>query len=428
MFKKIKNKVLDGGLTSFKVGFFLAIRQIRRSSKWTNTLVVCVMTLTFLNLVVVNGILVGLLEGAVEAIKTHYIGDLFITSLRQKNYVEQAPKILAFTRNIPGVEAITARYITSGIIEADYKTQKKKPTDKGEEVVATFAGINPLDEESVTGLSTLLVEGEYLKVDDYDKVLVGGMLLRKYLDFDSPSFPVLKDVEIGKKIRVTVNGNSREVTVVGIIKSKVDEIDRRVFFNDTQLRGLIGKPEYGAGEISIRLSPTADSTAIKNLLLNEGFGSLATIQTRDEAEPKFIKDMKKTFGMLGTAISSIGLVVAAITIFIVIFINAITRRKFIGILKGIGISPTAIEWAYVFQAIIYAIIGTTLGAIFVFGFLKPYMYVHPINFPFGDGILVATAGDTAIRAAVLMLATLVAGYIPVRLITKQNTLDAILNR
>ena len=309
MFKKIKNKVLDGGLTSFKEGFFLAIRQIRRSSKWTNTLVVCVMTLTFLNLVVVNGILVGLLEGAVEAIKTHYIGDLFITSLRQKNYVEQAPKILAFTRNIPGVEAITARYITSGIIEADYKTQKKKPTDKGEEVVATFAGINPLDEESVTGLSTLLVEGEYLKVDDYDKVLIGGMLLRKYLDFDSPSFPVLKDVEIGKKIRVTVNGNSREVTVVGIIKSKVDEIDRRVFFNDTQLRGLIGKPEYGAGEISIRLSPTADSTAIKNLLLNEGFGSLATIQTRDEAEPKFIKDMKKTFGMLGTAISSIGLVV-----------------------------------------------------------------------------------------------------------------------
>ena len=67
--------------------------------------------------------------------------------------------------------------------------------------MATFAGINPLDEESVTGLSTLLVEGEYLKVDDYDKVLIGGMLLRKYLDFDSPSFPVLKDVEIGKKIK-----------------------------------------------------------------------------------------------------------------------------------------------------------------------------------------------------------------------------------
>ena len=37
------------------------------------------------------------------------------------------------------------------------------------------------------------------------------------------------------------------------------------------------------------------------------------------------------------------LVVASITIFIVIFINAITRRKFIGILQGIGISGEAIE-------------------------------------------------------------------------------------
>lgn len=428
MFLKIKNKVLDGGLTSFKVGFFLAIRQIRRTSKWTNILVICVMTLTFLNLIVVNGILVGLIEGAVEAIKTHYIGDIFITSLREKNYVEQSSSIIAYAKNIPNITDISSRYLIPGKIEAEYKIPKKKVTDKGEEVGTTFAGIDPVAEEKVSDLANLLVEGEYLEPDDYDKVLVGGMLLRKYLDFDSPSFPVLKNVEIGSKIRITVGENSREVTVKGIVKSKVDEIDRRVFFTDTQLRSLIGKPDHGPGEISMRLSPSTDPNAIKTLLTNEGFNNLATIQTQDEAEPKFIKDMKETFSMLGTAISSIGLIVAAITIFIVIFINAITRRKFIGILKGIGIKATAIEWAYVFQAIIYAIIGTTLGIAIVFGFLKPYIDANPIDFPFADGILVATTTDTAIRVIVLMIATLIAGYIPVRLITKQNTLDAILNR
>lgn len=428
MFNKIKNKVLDGGLTSFKVGFFLAIRQIRRTSKWTNALVICVMTLTFLNLIVVNGILVGLIEGAVEAIKTHYIGDVFITSLREKNHIEQAPNIIAYAKNIPAIENISTRYLTNGKIEVDYKIQKKRPTDKGEEVATTFAGIDPDAEQKVSNLANLLIEGEYLEPDDYDKVLVGGMLLRKYLDFDSPSFPVLKNVEIGSKIRVTVGENSREVIVKGIVKSKVDEIDRRVFFTDTQLRNLIGKPDYGPGEISMRIAPGTDPNSVKALLVNEGFDRLATIQTQDEAEPKFIKDMKKTFSMLGTAISSIGLIVAAITIFIVIFINAITRRKFIGILKGIGIRATAIEWAYIFQAIIYAILGTTIGVAIVFGFLKPYIDANPINFPFADGILVATAVDTAIRVVVLMIATLIAGYIPVRLITKQNTLDAILNR
>ena len=47
---------------------------------------------------------------------------------------------------------------------------------------------------------------------------------------------------------------------------------------------------------------------------------------------------------------------------------------------------------------------------------------------FSDGILVATAGGTGIRVAVLLIATLIAGYIPARIVVKQNTLDAILGR
>ena len=39
-----------------RVGWFLAIRQIRRSSKWTTGLIIFIMVLTFLNLVVVSGL------------------------------------------------------------------------------------------------------------------------------------------------------------------------------------------------------------------------------------------------------------------------------------------------------------------------------------------------------------------------------------
>lgn len=406
----------------------MATRQIRRTSKWTNALVVAVMTLTFLNLVVINGILVGLIEGAVEAVKAHYLGDIFISTLREKTFIEQTPPLLSFINNTPGVEAVTARYLTAGNIEANYKIPKKKPTDKGEEVGTTFAGIDPVAENNVTNISKLIIEGKYLAPGDYDQVVIGAMLLKKYLDFESPNFPILRDVNVGDKVRITVGNNVREVWVKGIIKSKVDEIDRRVFFVDSQLRNLMGRTDYSVGEISVKLSPQADPIAVKNAIVGAGFDQYATIQTQEEAEPKFIKDMKKTFSILGTAISSIGLVVAAITIFIVIFINAITRRKFIGILKGIGIRPAAIEWAYVFQAIIYATVGTILGIIIVFGFMKPYLDANPINFPFSDGILVATPNDTMLRVIVLMISTLIAGYIPVRLITKQNTLDAILNR
>jgi ABC-type antimicrobial peptide transport system permease subunit len=121
-------------------------------------------------------------------------------------------------------------------------------------------------------------------------------------------------------------------------------------------------------------------------------------------------------------------VVASITIFIVIFVNAITRRKFIGILKGIGISSQAIEIAYVFQSLFYAVLGIGIGLLFLYGFLVPFIAANPIKFPFSDGILVAEVPATFFRVFLLSVATLVAGYVPARIVVKKNTLDSILGR
>jgi ABC-type lipoprotein release transport system permease subunit len=416
---------------AMRVGFFLAVRQVRRSNIWTNVLIIFIMMLTFLNLIVVSGILVGLIEGAVVAVKERYLGDVFISTLKNKSYIEQTPSIVGMIESLPGISAYSVRYVEAGKVEGSYKDipAKKKPTDLDEGVGVQVVGINPDKENAVSNLKSRMVEGEYLEEGDYDKVIIGSMLLKRYLSFDSPTFPTLDDnVQVGSKIRVTVNGNVREVVVKGIMKTKVDEIDRRVFFADTQFRGIIGRFDYNADEIVLRLKDGVDSNAVKRSLVNLGADAYARVQTQEDAEPKFIKDMKETFAMLGAIISSIGLVVAAITIFIVIFINAVTRRKFIGILKGVGIHGRAIEIAYIFQSLFYAFIGTALGVMFVFLFLKPYLDVHPINFPFSDGILVATLDGTLWRIGILLIATFVAGYIPARIVVRQNTLDAILGR
>ncbi len=415
-------------VTILRVAFFLATRQIKRANIWTNVLIVFIMTLTFLNLVVVSGILVGLIEGAVEAVQNRYLGDIFISDLKNKAYIEQSSNIIETAKNLPGVSAVAARYIEPGKVESNYKKNKKRANDLDESVGTSIVGIDPKAEDRVTGLSHLVVQGKYLDENDYDQVLVGAMLLKEYLDFESPNFPVLENVKIGSKIQVTLGDSVREVTIKGITRSKVDEIDRRVFFVDKQFRGLINRYDYNVDEIVVKLNKGVNPVAIKNALINAGFNQYAKVQTREDAEPKFIKDLKDTFSILGNIISSIGLAVAAITIFIVIFINAITRRKFIGIQKGIGISSKAVEFAYVLQSLFYAILGTALGALIVFGFLKPYITAHPINFPFSDGILVATLPGTLIRIAVLMIATLIAGYIPARIVVRQNTLDAILGR
>jgi len=421
---KIKNLCAK---TCVVVGFFLAVRQIRRASKWTTTLIVLIMVLTFLNLVVTSGILVGSIQGAVNAVGSYFLGDVFISTLKQKDYIEQSQYIINTAQKMPEVAAVTARYSEGGFVESDYK-KLLKSSELRERVGTSIVGIDPSAEDTVTHLSRLIVEGDYLAPDDYDKVLLGSMLLRKYSSFESVNFPVLGDVGIGDRVLVTVNGVSREVVVKGILKSKVDEIDRRVFFVDTQFRKLIGRSDYNVDEISIRLVPGADPVAVKEALLSGGAGAFGRVQTREDAEPKFIKDLKTTFGTLGNVISSIGLVVMAITMFIVIFINAITRRRYIGILKGIGISSLAIELSYAFQSFFYALIGSAIGLVITYGILLPYFSANPINFPFGDGILVAPVSTTLIRVVILIFTTVVAGFVPARLIVKKNTLDSILGR
>jgi putative ABC transport system permease protein len=152
------------------------------------------------------------------------------------------------------------------------------------------------------------------------------------------------------------------------------------------------------------------------------------VRTYDESQPKFLKDIKNTFAMLGSAIGSVSLVVAAITLFIVIFINAITRRKQIGVLKGLGISGLALESAYVLQAFVYGVIGSGFGIAIIYGLAIPYIAEHPIDFPFSDGIMVAEVASTVSNLIVLLITTVIAGYIPARMIVKKNTLDSILGR
>jgi uncharacterized oligopeptide transporter (OPT) family protein len=55
---------------NIRVAYFLAVRQLFRTGKWSSALIVVIMTLIFLNLVAVSGILVGLIEGSSVAYRS----------------------------------------------------------------------------------------------------------------------------------------------------------------------------------------------------------------------------------------------------------------------------------------------------------------------------------------------------------------------
>lgn len=197
--------------TSIKVGLFLALRQLRRGSLGTTALIIFIMTLTFLNMVVVGGILVGLIEGSVVAYANQYSGGVLISQPDNKNYIENSQALLRVVRATPGVAASSPRYVRGAKILADFN-KNTKLNEKPNETTAQLTGIDPVIEDAVTGLSRNVIEGGYLNSSEEGYILVGSGKLRRFSGFNDPSQRLLDNVAIGTKIRVTLNdGNLKDL-------------------------------------------------------------------------------------------------------------------------------------------------------------------------------------------------------------------------
>jgi putative ABC transport system permease protein len=433
-------------LSSLRVGWMLGIRQLQNSSRWVTGLIVVIMMLTFLSNVVISGILVGLVEGGNRANREQFTGDVFLSELPDESVIENTPSLIATLQRLPFVENFSARYRTSASVEANFQTRRNF-NDLPNSVNASIVGIDPESEEILTGLSELVIEGEYLDSDESGYILIGSTLLDRYSAF-SDLFEPLRDVYPNDKLRLTItsvnlDGNldqdalnqagenvSRkdDFIVKGIVDSKVDEISTRLFVTEKDFRRLTGRTNLFANEIAIDVIPGVSDSEAKSVLVANEFDRYAEVETAQEAIPKFLDDIQTTFGTLGFLIGIIISGVGAITIFIVIYINAIVRRKQIGILKGIGVRRNAIIFSYITQAVVYAIVGVGLALLLVYFVIVPGVEQNPIDFPFSDGIVVADASLVVGRLIIVLVISLLSGLIPAWLIVRKNTLDSILGR
>lgn len=411
----------------FRIGLLLGWRQIQRANWWTTLLIIFVLMLTFLNLVVVSGVLVGLIAGAERGVRAESLGDITITKKDGEDRILETEAIIQELQAYPEITSYAVRYKSNAVLEANYKERRNLSAERN--VVSTIiTGIDPEQEEAFSHLSKNLIEGEYLDAQEEGYILIGSYYIDRYAEQFGDIFDSLVNVYPGDSVRLTIGSVSKEFIVKGIVQSKVDEVSLNTYLPEREFRRLFGRIDRNADQITIRVAPNESETAVKESLANSGLAAYAKIQTFDEAKPKFITDIKNTMNLLGTFIGSIGIVVASITIFIIIFINAISRQQQIGILKGIGIERRAIEVAYVFQAAVYALLGSGIGALVIYGFLIGYFEQNPISFPFSDGILVAPIDETFVRFITLFSTTLIAGFLPAWLIVRKNTLNSILGR
>lgn len=418
--------------SSLSVGFFLAFRDIRRGNPWTTVLITLVISLTFFNMLFIGGLFGGLVGTVIKSYEQFYSGDVLIIPSTDKSTIQQTSDVMSIVQSLPSLEVVSKRYVAQGTLEHNYKA-KIRSTDISEIVRAEMVGIDPSIESRLGDVSKFVVAGSYLQRTDSDQIIVGSNLMDKYIteraSADTEGGNIFKTADIGSRVRLTVNGIQKEFTIKGVITTNDLSVDSRVYLQDLALTKLQGNTGLEASEIAITLTKNASRTQAKEYLQsNLKNHQNIIIETADESLPSGITTLVKTMYSLGDVVGGIALIVSAITIFIVIFINAITRRKFIGILKGIGISARAIQISYMFQALFYAVCGVVLSTFLIFQFIVPFFELHPINLAGLDASLVIRMSDIIPRAIGLVITALVSGFIPAWLVTRQNTLNAILGR
>ena len=409
---------------NIKLALFLAFKSIIKGNRWALLLVILVMSLSFANLLLTPSILSGLTNTLNrQQIETLH-ANIVIDPQPDEYYLDNAGLIEKKIEQIPGVTGVSAHLNSSAFIEYQWQ-EKDSPADKGKSGTWSVIGIDPAREVNVTAIHARVIQGSYLNSNDRDEIVLGAEIAGGDRA-QTAEFLTLQGVQVGDKVRLTYpNGVQREYRVKGIFQAQeMTQADRLAFVTIKEMTSVLGRQVYNdrASQILVK---TGEGVA-ENQLIQE-IGSLGLdIQVRSWSEyGGAMGGIVSSFDVITSLISTIGLVVAGIVMFIVIYINVINKKRQIGILRAIGIKRDVIIGSYLTQAIFYAILGIVFGGL-IFGYgIQPYFRLHPMDLPLGQVSLSVKAITVNNAVLGILTAAVLAGLIPVISITRQGIIQAI---
>lgn len=400
---------------NIKASLFLAYKTIVRGSKGTLIMTILIMTLAYVNLIFISSIFGGIVEAINEQYINNLYGNIVITPANDKIYIEN--KQTSSINNIPGIVASSAHYINDALISYDENNDGNN-IQQGKWKIKS---INVEDEKRVTAISNSIIAGEYLNDGDRDKIVIGKEIAGGHggdLDYLS-----LGGVLIGDKIDVKFSNNiKRTYTIKGIFSTKNNQADQIAFVTKKEMESVLGVQNLSS-EIIIKTIEKGQEKQYIEPIRQSGFHD-EEIRTWEQLTG-FTSSASKSFTMISIILGAIGTAVAGITIFIIIFVSIVNKRRQIGILKAIGMKESTIILSFVMQAVFYAIIGILLGISIILFVIRPFFIDNPLDFPVGWVSLKITFDIIKISNISLMVAALIGGFIPAFRGTRESILDAI---
>ena len=404
-------------LRNLRVALFLVVRAVRRGNRSTLLLTMLIISLAFINMTFMSSLMNGLVAAINEQVMNNYVANIVAEPPADEQYIRKAAEVVTEIENTPGIVACSPRYVLGATIVY----HPRESDEAARHVSWPVRSIEPARERMVTHLHEYMLAGEYLEASDRDAIMLGRELSGGYGAV--VELQTLDGADIGDEVSVLYsNGVRRTYTVKGIFATKFPLTDMDAFVTQKEMESVLGLRDR-ASEILVRSDGSATEAELIAALKERGLTEVILRPWTDYLS--FFKSLTDSLMRVVSIVSSIGLLVAGITIFIVIYINAFTRRRQIGILKAIGMSERIVTTSYVFQALFYGLVGIGVGACVMNFLLAPHFAASPLQFPIGNVRLVVTGTELLVNAASLIVVSLIGGYVPSRRVAKADIIKAI---
>jgi len=399
-------------MKSLRVAWFLAVKSVSRGNIRVLLLTIAMLILVYLNLVFTPAILAGAVEGLNDKTINTLTGHIIVQSAGGNPVITDVDSLIAEIESIDGVVAACAR----NNLGADVQYE-------GERTTTVVFAIDPEQDKEVFRISESLIEGSYLDPEDTDQILLGVQIAgndREKLELYSSS---LKTVHVGDKVSVRyVSGLEREYTVKGIFFTELIQTDIRAFITEKEYNSMNPLMNGKASSLHVK---TEDGVDLESVIAKIGaVRDGLKFQTWEDAEG-MLRSMTDSFKQIIQILRAIALIVAAITIFIVTYVDLVNKRRQIGIERAIGITGASIVLSYIFRAIFYAVLGILLAALIFVYVVVPLEAHRPFHFPFGDIFLPVNIGYLIISAAILFVVASVSAFAPAWQTIRTKIIDAI---
>jgi putative ABC transport system permease protein len=388
---------------------FISKKNIMRN-KMTLSLTVIIIALGFISSIMIYGILrntgYDLQENFIETITGHIVIEPYDgqNSLYNSDFTLKKLKSLS---NIVGVSKINKRTIT--IFD-------KLGNSKGIELYI----VNPYDFSETSDIDDLIEIGTFLNEGEKGKIVLGCLNIESCNDIKA--YRAL-DIEVGETSKVLIENNTfSNLTLQGIYNHQFFQVEFIGLINEETAEDIFS--DYNKSEansIIIRLPDRSYTKGtikeIENLNLN------AKVYDWEEKTSQQ-NSIVESFLIIGDLSFIIGIIISAISVYIILYINILNKKSQIGIIKALGIKSKVVSTSYVILSLFLGILGSIAGILLTFIAVEIFKS-NPIETGVGNLAISVSPINFIVVTLSITLASVFSGYLVSKRITKQNIITSI---